>query len=812
MADYESGREALQKLADVELGDSQQIESARNEASTRYHIIDLLVTDVLCWHKSAVKVERHEDSGYSDYELGSPSSLLLEAKKEGVHFSLPAGWDKEIARLETLFSASEDTKKAVQQAIDYAVQRGIPYAAICNGHQLIAFLASRQDGTPPIRGTALIYKSQRDMLARFAQLWDALSPPGLAMGGLSRILGAAPLSAPPQKLSASIVNYPGYKNRNPIATELQILGGIFLEDLTREPGLEDDFLQQTYCTSGALSQYALVSKELLQARYASVFENDGNVSASPAASKRGVSPELTQDVVAASLSRRPILLVGDVGAGKSIFIRYLIKVAAKEALERALVLYIDFGTKPALASDLRPYVVQEIVRQLRDDYELDVYERDFVRGVYHGELLRFERGIYADLKDSDPPTFRAKEIQRLEQLTSDTEQHLKACLTHAVRGQRRQVVLFLDNVDQRPGQFQEEVFLIAQALADQWPLTAFVALRPETFAESRVKGSLTAYQPRVFTIDPPRVDLVLRRRLAFALKQLAEQGRLGAILQLNVQSDTLKRYISMLLRAFENEESIIEFVDNMSAGNIRRALDFVAAFFGSGHVDSQKILRAEEKEPGSYRLPLHEFLRAVTYGDNAHYDPSKSPILNVYDVSSRDGKEHFLVGVLVAFTERAGQLGGSEGYVMRDTVFRFARSLGFQPSQVQLALRRCIEKRLLATPATLSGEDYSRLRVTTVGAYTIKKLMFFFTYLDAVVVDTPILDPSVRAKIRDVGLTDERLVRAEIFLDYLDEQWVALRETAAEILDWSNRAGRAREEIRWIKERLRRIAVSTGTL
>jgi hypothetical protein len=297
---------------------------------------------------------------------------------------------------------------------------------------------------------------------------------------------------------------------------------------------------------------------------------------------------------------------------------------------------------------------------------------------------------------------------------------------------------------------------------------------------------------------------VLRRRLAFALKQLEEHGRLGTILHLSVQSATLKRYISMLLRAFEKEESIIEFVDNMSAGNIRRALDFVAAFVGSGHVDSQKILRAEEDQAGGYRLPLHEFLRAVTYGDNAHYDPSKSPIMNVYDLSSRDGKEHFLVGVLVAFTERVGQLGGSEGYVMREEVFRFAQRLGFQASQVQVALRRCIEKRLLATPATLSGEDYSRLRVTTVGAYTSKKLMFFFTYLDAVVVDTPILDPNVRAKVHDVGLMDERLVRAKIFLDYLDGQWVALRGTEAEILDWSTRAASAREEIRRIQERLGR--------
>jgi sigma54-dependent transcription regulator len=108
---------------------------------------------------------------------------------------------------------------------------------------------------------------------------------------------------------------------------------------------------------GALSQYALVSKELLQARYASTFEKNGSVSATPAVTKNGLSEELSRDVLTAGLSRRPILLVGEVGVGKSIFIRHLIKIDAKEAFERAFVLYIDFGSKPALAGDLRPYVV-----------------------------------------------------------------------------------------------------------------------------------------------------------------------------------------------------------------------------------------------------------------------------------------------------------------------------------------------------------------------------------------------------------------------------------------------------------------------
>ena len=70
-------------------------------------------------------------------------------------------------------------------------------------------------------------------------MWDALSQPGIAAGELSRLLSAEIVSAPPEKLSARIVGYPGYKNRNPIATDLQILGGLFLEDIAREPRVSD---------------------------------------------------------------------------------------------------------------------------------------------------------------------------------------------------------------------------------------------------------------------------------------------------------------------------------------------------------------------------------------------------------------------------------------------------------------------------------------------------------------------------------------------------------------------------------------------
>lgn len=800
MSDYESGQRALLALiADP----AAQHDLARNEASTRFHIIDHIVRDVLTWPDSLIKVEEHGPSGYTDYELGDPPLLVIEAKREKRAFEMPSGWSKPTCKLATVMDISGDMADAVRQALDYALMRGMPYAAVCNGWQIIAFLASRQDGVRPLDGRALVFSSAEDMSTRFRQMWDALSYPGLTSGFMTSLLASPVVVVPPEKLSARLVGYPGFKNRNEIATELQILGGLFLEDIGRDPEYEVEFLRATYCKSGALSQYALVSKEILQTRYAAAFEQTGGVSAAPAVGKKGVNPDLKKDVIAAGLRRRPIILVGDVGVGKSIFVRNLVKVEAKHELERAIVIYVDFGTKPALASDLTQYVSGEIARQLHTEHGIDVVERNFVRGVYHGEILRFSKGIYSDLKDSNPGLYKEKELERLEALVADTDAHLQACINHIVRGEQRQVVLFLDNVDQRPAPFQEQVFLIAHALADQWPMTVFVSLRPETFSMSQSHGTLAAYQPRVFTISPPRVDLVISKRIEFAMAQLKRHGRLESMPEgLTFQSTTLELYLQMLQRALKEQTAIIEFIDNLSAGNVRAALRFVADFVGSGHVDSYKILEAEaEKDPG-YFLPIHEFMRAVTYGDLEYFDPASSPVLNVYDIASNDGREHFLCLLILAYVERLGQLGGRDGYAERNEVLKFSQQVGYHPTSVRSCIARCLEKNLLATPSGLRHDEYKLLRITSAGAYTFKRLAFMFAYVDAVIVDTPIIEIETRSRIHDVRGIMERLDRGEAFIDYLERQWNQLGDVAQGTLDWPAGIAQTRAEIGRIRTKL----------
>ncbi len=706
----------------------------RNEATTRLQLIDRLLIDCLGWSREQVVAEDRLEGTYADYVLGRPArKLIVEAKREGLYFTLPAGFTRRVCKISTILAQNAALHDALRQAIAYANERGVGLAAVCNGHQLVAVVASRQDGVSPLDGRALVLPSLQELRSHFRFFWDNLSQSGVEVFNLYRTLRGEDVPAPPEKLSRLIPNFPGYRIRNTLQVDLQILGELFLEDLAHSEDLEDDFLRETYCPSGALSQYALVSKDILRARYSALFEQEVSMTSAPVAAKDGLSAELSADILAASLSRRPIVLLGDVGVGKTMFIRRFIRIDARDVLEdRAVVLYVDFRAEPAVARELSAHVHRSLTRQLLDKYHIDVEERNFVQGVYHGDLQRFDRGIYGDLKELDPQAYARQRVNFLEERISDADSHLKACLHHISSAQNRQIVLFLDNIDQRPADFQDDVFVMAQAMSANWPVTVFVSLRPSTFFLSRSKGSLSAYQPRVFTIAPPRVDLVIKRRVRFAVDQLHQTGRLSWFPDsISLQADVLEKYLAALLHSFDTNEELVEFIDNVSGGNVRRALDFVGTFIGSGHVDTEKIIDIVEST-GSYVVTVHEFLRAVIFGDFEYYDPQASPIANVFDISTPDVREHFLIPLLLSEVELQGEKRGEEGFVPLDDVYRVAQDLGFTSYQVKFALDRAFGKHLLEMAPRFEGPDAAAsCRITTIGAYTVRRMVRFFTYVDA---------------------------------------------------------------------------------
>ncbi|MGA3081494.1 MAG: hypothetical protein ABSD44_08945 [Terracidiphilus sp.] len=479
--DYESGKSKLAELADRERG----LERARNEATTRLQIIDEILFACLGWDRRACFTEIRIDGKITDYELGDPIRYCIwEAKREGKTFSLPAGTTSGIVSLATLRDGNQELDEAIKQVTDYCSQRGVGVGVVCNGHQLVAFLASRQDGVPPLSGRALAFTSLDEMLSRFRIFWDNLSFPGVQLRNLHKLLQTDSTKQPPDKISSRKGGSRDIASRDSFQTHLKLLADLVIADLADLPEQEETFLRACYSPSGALSQYALTSKDVIQSRYPVGQQRELNLDVvEPVSDKPGdLNNQFRDDFLERALNARPIILLGDVGVGKTIFLRYFLQIEAKNDLTDAIVFYVDFGKEPALVTDLNQFVLMKCEETLLKDYSIDIEGDGFVRGVYHGDLLRFEKGTWGKLKDTDAHQFLLKEIEFLEQKRNSREAHLKHCLEHISKGQERRIVVVLDNIDQRPPEFQESVFLIGQGLASAWPASVFLALRPSTTA------------------------------------------------------------------------------------------------------------------------------------------------------------------------------------------------------------------------------------------------------------------------------------------------------------------------------------------
>ncbi len=637
------------------------------------------------------------------------------------------------------------------------------------------------------------------MIQNFRLLWDTLSKPGIVARNIKSYLLEIDSPILPSKLSQAISGYPGVKNRNILQTDLQILADLVFEDIITAKELEEEFLDKCYCQSGALSQYALISKKLLSKRYEALFSgNEYRPTVVPAQTKKGVSSEL----IAESFSKRPILILGDVGVGKTMFFRHFIKVEANDIFRDAILIYIDFGSKAAFAKDIRDFVLDEIERQLKEDYNVDVYESGFVRGIYHGDLMRFSKSIYGELKDTDPTGFKHKEIEFLENKLSDKEQHLISVLSHISKGRKQQVVIFLDNADQRSDEIQQHVFIISQSVAANWPATAFLALRPETFHRSKQLGSMSAYHLKAFSISPPRIDHVISKRLEFG-KDITDGKIKPSLLPSGILIDFSKveAFLSIVHYSLSQSDEIVECIDNLAGGNVRLGLEFIRRLIGSGHIDTKKILSIYEKS-GDYLIRLPEFLRTIIFGDNIYYDPNSSPIFNLFDLSSADRKDHFISLIALQYIEAYGTKSKMHGFVSQDDIYNFLQSLSFTVQQIDRCLSELCKSKLLESAGRVKpiSEDvkFTSLRITTIGAYHLQRLPYMFVYYDAIVTDLHILDIKYREAILDVYDIHERLKRCEVLLSYLEICSQSLPANSG--IDLNKMFLATRQNIRYIKD------------
>lgn len=802
---YEKGRKIIEELKnDFEKRDKTSF----NEADTRLRFIDRILIDCLAWDTNSINSEDYRDNQYADYKLSLFRPVaVLEAKKVGIYFELPAGTTKIIYPLKSLCKDNANIKDAINQVSGYCHERGIQIGIVSNGWQFIAFIANRNDSVPPLDGDALVIPSLNFFLENYKEVWNCLSKDGFQEKYLEIKLIGGKEEQLPRKLSSTITDYPGIKNRNPFQADLEIISDLVLEDIIKDKSIEKKFLEKCYCKSGTLSQYSLLSKQILTSRYNFLFENkDKKAILEQVANKKGLSGELAE-LFANSLSKRPILLIGDVGVGKSTFIDNLLLVEAPQVFEKSLTFKIDLGSKAIVTLDVKKAIILLIKEQLSGKYKIDIKEDSFVRHAYFVELENFKKSVEVKrLYEIDNVKAIEKEIEYLTSLVSDEVTHIKKSLEYICKSQQKQIIVFIDNCDQRNDQDQETAFLIAHEFATDWPMIVFVSLRPETFHRTKkVTGALSGYHTKAFTIPPPRIDDVISKRLAFA--QRITSGEIALTKLKNKTTFTkLHSLIQVFIDSLEIKKELYVFIENISNGNIRKSIELIKKFFGSGHVNTEKILQIIDQNK-KYIVPVHEILRSVIFGDNVYYNPTNSEIINLFDVRNYDEKEHFIVPIILGLLNDYSINSRNHGFISINDLYAYVQRQEFIPSAIDSALNFMYAKELFETSEKgniLNTINSSlMIRATSSAIYHLSHLINNFAYIDAIIVDVPIFDDATREKIFNDFDINKRIEKVIVFSDYLDKIWTKHKFHSTHFI-WTQKSHDIRLEIEKIKIKIKR--------
>ena len=333
--------------------------------------------------KTQVDPEKYcRAEGYADYAFEDISglSLVLEAKKRDTAFLLPKNRfsDKPVG-FALLAKECPEADKALRQALGYAASLGARYIAISNGFQWLLTLTFVPN-QPVENRSVLVFESLEAIENRFRLFFDCFSPDGVGENRSQDSLLEQRKAPPPSKLSQRIPNYPAPANRNQIANQLSaVLGAVWEEARHDENDLQ--FLQECYVEPEANAGALALANELLGQR----------LSTDERSFARSIQTSQTTDVLANALSEKPIVVLGNVGNGKTTFLRYLRLIRAKDVLTKYIQIDINFVDRPDVAAEVPSFIYGQIEEQLRTLYNIDVDDDQLVRAALNADLNRFKR-------------------------------------------------------------------------------------------------------------------------------------------------------------------------------------------------------------------------------------------------------------------------------------------------------------------------------------------------------------------------------------------------------------------------------------
>lgn len=337
------------------------------------------------------------------------------------------------------------------------------------------------------------------------------------------------------------------------------------------------------------------------------------------------------DVLKALCAReehRMLRIVGDVGVGKSTFLRHLCSMHFPRSGFGSLTpFYLDWRGFTASRKDPIPEIRRKFAQKIFAEFEKKLSQDD----TLHLDSTVFARDeLFAPSRVIILKTLPVRQAEKTdeliaEKLEEDPAEYALARLRTLGKYQRKSCVLIFDNVDQIPQRILSELFQFIINIQNNNPFLVIVAMRDHT------SGRFSAYEKHAVVpgwhmrLLPPNIKLTLERRLDYFFPKIFD-GSKHSNLFAKTEAGAHQACCALILSPFVNPATY-EFLSQWSNFSIRSLFSIIPriiSYPGLETVGSPVILGKP------FPLEVDHCLMALSLGRNIHFHAEKSLVFNVY--------------------------------------------------------------------------------------------------------------------------------------------------------------------------------------
>jgi hypothetical protein len=441
-----------------------------------------------------------------------------------------------------------------------------------------------------------------------------------------------------------------------------------------------------------------------------------------------------------------LLLVGSVGSGKTTFTTYLKEVALEKNIVSKLTwITLDLNNAPVTAEEIYTWLKKSIVSQIqKDNPHTDFNNIDIIQKIYTTEINKLKSGVL-QLLNPESDRYREILVEKIIDFQGNIDITLSGHIEQFVHGEKKELIIILDNTDKRNLEEQLLMFEVANWIKDSIKAIVFLPIRDTTFDHFRKEKPLdTVIKDLIFRINPPSLEKVLFSRIKYA-SRLSEKNKdrfyyLPNNIKVNYPAAEELYYLKGILTSLFQNNFFRRLISGLAGSDIRIGLEIFLDFCKSGHISESEIYKMKQSK-GQSKLPNHIVSKVFLRGNKVYYNDVSARIKNLFHSEPSDElPDPFVrISILKWLFENHKIKGpsGIPGFHLAEVVLNNLISLGHNKNRIKEELITMLRHSLIISESQKTEQiDYKELiSINTPGIIHLE-LITNMDYLGACAEDT----------------------------------------------------------------------------